>query len=170
METGSLFDVFLFLSSVLLFCGSWPGTNGIGMGFGHLLMKVEFPHAPDLWKGRHCAVPISSRTYDLVQVRMQHECVMLSFLSFSLVQFMQHRRSAPKEGDNVTATRDCGQVMAILYSRLATRLRSRAIILHTPIYYHLSPRLQPYTSNYHTYDCKTEQWSMYPYRYVELLH
>jgi hypothetical protein len=29
----------------------------------------------------------------------------------------------------VTATRDCGRVTAILYSRLATRLRSLAIIL-----------------------------------------
>jgi len=51
------------------------------------------------------------------------------FLSFSLVQFMQPRWSAPKERDNVMAARDCSRVMAILYSRLATRLRSLAIIL-----------------------------------------
>jgi len=42
---------------------------------------------------------------------------------------MQPRRSIPKEGDNVTATRDCCRVTAIPYSRLATRLRSLAIIL-----------------------------------------
>jgi len=54
---------------------------------------------------------------------------MLSFLSFSLIQFMQPRRSAPKKGDNVMMTRDCGRVMAMLYSQLATRLRSLAIIL-----------------------------------------
>jgi hypothetical protein len=45
---------------------------------------------------------------------------------------MQPRRSAPKEGDNVTATRDYGRVTAIPYSRLTMRLRSLAIIL--PIY------------------------------------
>jgi len=42
---------------------------------------------------------------------------------------MQPGRSAPKERDNVTATRDCSRVTAILYSWLATRLRSLAIIL-----------------------------------------
>jgi len=51
------------------------------------------------------------------------------FLCFSLVWFMEPRRSAPKEGDNVTATRACGRVTAILYSRIATRLRSLAIIV-----------------------------------------
>jgi len=35
-RTGSLLDVFLFLSSLLLFFGSRPGTNGVGMGFYHL--------------------------------------------------------------------------------------------------------------------------------------
>jgi len=50
--TGSLLDVFLFLSSLLLFFGSRPGTNGVGTGFCHLLMDVEFPRAPDPVKGR----------------------------------------------------------------------------------------------------------------------
>jgi hypothetical protein len=70
---------------------------------------------------------------------MQHERIMLSFLSCSLVQFMQPRRSAPTEGNNVTVKPDCGRVTAIPYSWLATRLRSLAIIIHTPIYCHLSP-------------------------------
>jgi len=130
METGSLSDVFLFLSSLLLFFGSRPGTNGVGTGFYHQSMDVEFPHAPDLPKGRHWAVPIGSGTYDFVQVRTRQECIILfRLLFFSLVRFMQPRRSAPKEGDNVTATRDCGRVTAILYSRLATRRRSLAMIL-----------------------------------------
>ena len=129
METGSLLDVFLFLSSLLPFFGSRPGTNGIGMGIYHLLMEAEHSRSPDPPKGRHWAVPIRSGTYDFLRVRTQHECIMLSFLSFSLVRFMQPRRSAPKEGDNVTATCDCGRVTAILYSRLATRLGSLAIIL-----------------------------------------
>jgi hypothetical protein len=42
---------------------------------------------------------------------------------------MQPRRSAPKEGENVTVTGHCGRVMAILYSQLASGLRSLAIIL-----------------------------------------
>jgi hypothetical protein len=42
---------------------------------------------------------------------------------------MQPRRSTPTEGDNVMATRDCGRVRPILYSRLATRLGSIAIII-----------------------------------------
>jgi len=33
METGSLLDVFLFLSTLLLFFGSRPGINGVGTGF-----------------------------------------------------------------------------------------------------------------------------------------
>jgi hypothetical protein len=39
---------------------------------------------------------------------MRHDCLKLSFLSLSLVRFMQPRRSAPNEGDNVTAARDPG--------------------------------------------------------------
>ena len=56
------------------------------------------------------------------------------------------------------------RVTAILYSQLATRLRSLAIILpDTHIYYHSSPRLQPYTYNYHTYAYKAERWRTCPY-------
>jgi len=50
-RTGSLLDGFLFLSSLLLFFGYWPGTNGVGIGFCHLLWVVEFPGQPDLSKG-----------------------------------------------------------------------------------------------------------------------
>jgi len=31
----------------------WPSINGVGMGFYHLPMEVEFPRAPDPPKGRH---------------------------------------------------------------------------------------------------------------------
>jgi hypothetical protein len=47
MEDGITFGSFLFLSTRLLFFGSQPGTNGVGMGFYHLPLKVEFPRAPD---------------------------------------------------------------------------------------------------------------------------
>jgi len=42
METGSLLDVFLLLFS-LLFFGSRPGTNGVGMGFYHRHWRWSFP-------------------------------------------------------------------------------------------------------------------------------
>ena len=51
MEDGITFVCFLFLSSLLLFFGSRPGTNGVGMGFYHLALEVEFPRAPDPPKG-----------------------------------------------------------------------------------------------------------------------
>ena len=50
--TGLLLDFFLYLSSVFLFLGSRPGTNGVGTGIYHLPMEVEFPRAPDLPRGR----------------------------------------------------------------------------------------------------------------------
>jgi len=53
MEMGSLLDGFFFLSSLLLFFGSRPGTNGVGTGFYHQSMDVEFPRVPDPPKGRH---------------------------------------------------------------------------------------------------------------------
>jgi len=55
--------------------------------------------------------------------------ILFPFLSVSFVQCMQPRRSAPKEGDNIMATRDSGWVTAILYSLLATGLKSLTIIL-----------------------------------------
>jgi hypothetical protein len=53
MEDGITLDVFLFLSSFLLFFGSRPGTNGVGTGFYHQPKEVEFPRALDPPKGRH---------------------------------------------------------------------------------------------------------------------
>jgi hypothetical protein len=53
IEMGSHFDIFLFLSSLLLFVRSRPGINGVGMGCYQKSMDVELPRAPDLTKGRH---------------------------------------------------------------------------------------------------------------------
>ena len=50
-RTGSIFDVFSFLSSVLFFFRSRPSTNDVCTGYYHLLMEVEFPRAPDPPKG-----------------------------------------------------------------------------------------------------------------------
>jgi len=81
---------------------------------------------------------------------------------------MQPRRSAPKERDNVTAARDPGPGNGHLDSQLATRLRSLAIILPIHLfYYHSSPRLQPYTYNYHTSAYKAEHWRTCPYKKMQ---
>jgi len=48
-----LFLCFLLFSSLHLFFGFRPSTNGVGTGFYHLPMEVEFPRAPDPPKGRH---------------------------------------------------------------------------------------------------------------------
>ena len=58
-----------FFSSSLLFFGSRPGTNGVGMGFYLLPLEVEFPRAPDPLKGRHWAVPVGCGTYGFVRLR-----------------------------------------------------------------------------------------------------
>jgi hypothetical protein len=52
----TLFPSLLFSSllfSIHPFFGSRPGTNGLGTGFYHVPMEVEFPRAPDPPKGRH---------------------------------------------------------------------------------------------------------------------
>jgi len=73
----------------------------------HSQVEVEFPRAPDPPKG-YRTVPIGSGTFESVRVRTRHDCLMLSFPFLSLVRYMQPRRSAPREGDTVTAARDPG--------------------------------------------------------------
>ena len=46
-----LFFLLLFTSLLSLLIGSRPSTNGVGMGFYHLPLEVEFPRAPDPPKG-----------------------------------------------------------------------------------------------------------------------
>jgi hypothetical protein len=78
--------------------GSRPGTNGVGMGFYHLPLEVEFPRAPDPPKGYPRAVPIGSGIYEAVRWRTSLD---LSFSSH--VRVSQPRGSAAREGDDVTA-------------------------------------------------------------------
>jgi len=132
-----MFLVSLF--SFLLFFGFRPSTNGVGTGFYHLQSQSGgggFSPCAGSAERSPWVVPIGSGTYDLVWVRTRHDCIILSSLFFSVVRFMQPRWSAPTEGDNVTAARDAGWVLAILHSRLATSVRSLAIFL--PIYLHLT--------------------------------
>ena len=93
-------------------------------------VEVEFPRAPDPPNGYH-TVLIGCGAYGFVHLRTLNGCLVVSFLL--LYGFMQPRGSAPKEGDNVTArlhvTCPGPGNTSFIYSRLATSLRSLAIIL-----------------------------------------
>jgi len=96
--------------------------------------EVEFPRALGPPKGqpeRYWSVARGFNLYEYVR-GMIVEC--FAFHSFSLIRFMQPRRSAPKDTDDVTVARDPGRVSAILYIRLATSICSLVIIL--PIHIH----------------------------------
>jgi len=107
VEDGITFGC-LFFSSLLLFFGSRPGTNGVGMGFHHLRSKSSgggcFPCAGS---AERSPLSCSDRLWDL-WVRtiayigwLFHS--LFPFPSFLLYWLWQPRRSAPKERDNVTA-------------------------------------------------------------------
>jgi len=66
-------------------------------------------------------------SYECVRSRNAHCFLPFPFLFSCTV--MHPRWSAPKVGDNVTVTRDCGRVTVIVCSRLATRLSSLAIFI-----------------------------------------
>jgi len=135
------------------------------MGFDNQLMELEYPCALDPAKGRPWAVPISSGTNDFVLVCTLHECITLSLLSFSLVQSMQPTNSAPKLRDNVMVTCDCGYVITILYSRLAMRLWSVAIIIHIHLYLILlESTFETIYHNSHLYAYKAKCWCSCPYK------
>jgi hypothetical protein len=95
-------------------------------------VEVEFPRAPDPPNGYHMVL-IGCGTYGFVRLRTLNSCLIVSFPFLLLYGFMQPRGSAPKEGDNVTArlhvTCPGPGNTSFIYSRLATSLRSLAIIL-----------------------------------------
>jgi len=102
----------LLFSIIDYFFGSRPGTNEVGIGFTTSGSQSEeggiFPRArsTERWPS---AELIGSGTFEFGRVRTRHDCWILPFLSFSLEWWMQPRRSAPREGDNVTAGCDPGQ-------------------------------------------------------------
>ena len=103
-------------------------------------VEVEFPLAPDPPNGYHMVL-IGCGTYGFVHLRKLNGCLSVSLLL--LYGFMQPRGSASKEGDDVTArlymTWPGPGNTRFIYSRLATSLRSLAIILpylpYLPLYY-----------------------------------
>jgi hypothetical protein len=72
---------FLFLSSsLLLFFGFRPSTNGVGTGFYDLRSQSNgggFSLCAGSAERSPCVVPIGSGTYDFVQVRTRHDCITL---------------------------------------------------------------------------------------------
>jgi hypothetical protein len=82
----------LFLSSLLLFFGSRPSTNGVGMGFYHLRSQSSgggFSPCARSTEKSHCAVLIGCGTYGFVRLRTWNDYLIASFpfLSFpTLVQ------------------------------------------------------------------------------------
>jgi len=97
-----MFLLSLLFTSLLL----WISAQYKWRGHGFLpppelsQVEVELPHAPDPPNGYH-TVLIGCETYGFVHLRTLNGCLIVSFLL--LYGFIQPRRSAPKEGDNVTA-------------------------------------------------------------------
>jgi len=91
-RTGSLLDVFLFLSSLLLFFGSRPGINGVGTGFttsGSQSMGGGVSPCGRSTERSPCAVLLGCGTDGFVRLCTWNGCLIASFpfLSFpTLVQ------------------------------------------------------------------------------------
>jgi len=107
-RTGSLLDVFLLLSSLLLFLGSRPGTNGVRMCFttsGSQSMGGGV--SPCARSAERSRLSCTNWVWDFsVRTIAYIECLFHSlfpFPSFLLYWLWHPRRSAPKERDNVTA-------------------------------------------------------------------
>jgi hypothetical protein len=95
------FPSIFFASLLSVHIGSQPGTNGVGMGFHHRSLEVEFLHAPDPPRGQPAAVWISSGIYEAVRGHMRLDLYFLFFSSYIWV--WQPWGSAAREDDEVRA-------------------------------------------------------------------
>ena len=99
METKSLLDVVLFLSSSLpLFCWLRPTTNSVCIGCDHLPLEVEWPYALYQPEGCHWAWQIGYGTYWFIQSRTLDVCFILCFprlpffsTSFGILGGLHHK-------------------------------------------------------------------------------
>jgi hypothetical protein len=108
MEDGITFGCFLFLSSLLLFFGSRPCTNGVGTGFYHLRSQSSGGgFSPCARSAEWSPLSCSDRLWDFWVPTIAYVGRMFRslfpFPSFLLFWLQQPRRSALNERDNVTA-------------------------------------------------------------------
>jgi len=111
--------------------GSRPGTNGVGTGFYHLPLEVEFPRAPDP-PNDYRMVP--DRAWDFVIVRGRTRA--FSFEFRCMYGGWQPGSSALKRGDNVTARHViCPAPGNCTHIVIATTLRSlpKILLLTSPL-------------------------------------
>jgi len=130
----SVFSSHLF-SILYCFFGSRPGIHGTGTGFtttGSQSMGAGVSTCAGLAEKLLKSVNRSDEVW--VSTRTYAAWLFKSFLSICLVQFMQPRRSAHEERDNVTVEGNRGQEMAMLYSLTVTSLRSLVIVLHVHLH------------------------------------
>jgi len=108
IEDGITFGCFLFLSSLLFFFGSRPGTNGIGMGFYHLRSQSSGGGVSQCTRSaERSPLSCSDRLWDLWVRTIAYVGwlfrSLFPFPSFLSDWLWQPRRSAPKVRDNITA-------------------------------------------------------------------
>ena len=137
-------------------------------GFYHLRISVNGRwHCPVRRMHREVTLTreMGDGTCGFVRLCTWDNCSITPFHSLLLYWLLQPRRSAPKEGDTLTGAGDPGRVTAIVYSGLATSLRSLPMILPIYIhpYYRSHPRLQPCSYNYHPYTYEAERRHTCPY-------
>jgi hypothetical protein len=124
---------FLLVSFSSYFFGFRLITNCVSTGFYHLQIAVKWSWSFPVHRIHRKA---TVRCQSVAAILSYYEYVQgtivwcFSFLSLSLVHFMQPRWSAPTEGDDVMVVYDPGRVKAILYNLLTRNLRSLVIILH----------------------------------------
>jgi len=128
--------------------GSRPGTNGVGTGFYHLAVEVQFPCVPDPPYGYRM---VPDRAWDFVIVRGHMR--RLSFEFHCMYGGSQPGSSALKRGDNVMARHViCSALGNCTHIVIATTLRSlpKILLLTSPLdltralcatVYHISSRI-----------------------------
>jgi len=111
--------------------GSRPGTNGVGTGFCHLPLEVEFPRAPDPPNDSQI---VRDRAWDFVIVRGHTRAVSFEFCC--MYGGCQPGNCALKRGDHVTAWHViCPAPGNCTHIVIATTLRSlpKILLLTSPL-------------------------------------
>ena len=133
---GGLGISLLFLIPFSSF-GSRPGTNGVGTGFYHLPLEVEFPRAPDP-PNNYQTVPDQAWDFVIVWGRTRA----FSFEFCCMYKGWQPESSALKRRDDVTARHMiCPAPGNCTHIVIATTLRSllKILLLTSPLDFTRAP-------------------------------